>query len=58
LANDPGNATTIRLTRSRPEVDPGLARGQASLQQGNIELARREFEALSRFQWKLTSQHT
>jgi Tfp pilus assembly protein PilF len=44
LANDPGNATTIRLTRSRPEVDPGLARGQASLQQGNIELARREFE--------------
>ena len=44
LANDPDSATTIRLTRSRPEVDPGLARGQASLQQGNIELARREFE--------------
>jgi len=44
LANDTGNATAIRLTRTRQEVDPGLARGQAGLQQGDIELARREFE--------------
>ena len=43
-ANDAGNATTIRLSRTRQEVDPGLARGQAGLQQGDIELARREFE--------------
>lgn len=34
----------IRLTRTRPEVDPGLSHGQASLQRGEIELARRDFE--------------
>lgn len=34
----------IRLTRTRPEVDPGLLRGHASLQRGELETARREFE--------------
>ncbi|MCG2576600.1 tetratricopeptide repeat protein [Dechloromonas sp. XY25] len=34
----------IRLTRTRPEVDPGLAHGQTSLQRGDIEVARRDFE--------------
>ena len=42
---DPGaNPIPIRLTRSQPTVDPALARGHASLQRGEIELARREFE--------------
>lgn len=36
--------SAIRLTRTRPEVDPGLSHGQASLQRGEIELARRDFE--------------
>lgn len=34
----------IRLTRTRPEADPGLTRGQASLQRGELDLARRDFE--------------
>lgn len=36
--------TTIRLTRTRPEPDINLARGHASLQRGETELSRREFE--------------
>ena len=38
------NPIPIRLTRSQPTVDPALTRGHASLQRGEIELARREFE--------------
>lgn len=38
------NPTPIRLTRSRPEADPGLSRGHASLQRGELELARRDYE--------------
>lgn len=37
-------AAPIRLTRSRPEADAGLARGHASLQRGELELARRDYE--------------
>lgn len=34
----------IRLTRTRPEIDAGVAQAYASLQRGNLEAARREFE--------------
>lgn len=34
----------IRLTRTRPETDPALARGHASLQRGDFELARRDYD--------------
>jgi tetratricopeptide (TPR) repeat protein len=34
----------IRLVRTRPEADVNLIRGFASLQRGEIELSRREFE--------------
>ncbi|MFZ2328456.1 MAG: tetratricopeptide repeat protein [Rhodoferax sp.] len=34
----------IRLTRTQPEPDANLARGHASLQRGETELSRREFE--------------
>ncbi|AXS80758.1 tetratricopeptide repeat protein [Dechloromonas sp. HYN0024] len=34
----------IRLTRTRPEADRNLAQGYTSLQQGDTELARHEFE--------------
>jgi Tfp pilus assembly protein PilF len=34
----------IRLTRTRPEPDSNLARGHASLQRGETELSRQEFE--------------
>ncbi|MBS1143652.1 MAG: hypothetical protein H6R14_1058 [Proteobacteria bacterium] len=34
----------IRLTRTRPEPDANLARGHASLQRGETEASRREFE--------------
>ncbi|PKO36817.1 MAG: hypothetical protein CVU33_16365 [Betaproteobacteria bacterium HGW-Betaproteobacteria-6] len=34
----------IRLTRTQPEPDINLARGYASLQRGDIDLSRREFE--------------
>jgi Tfp pilus assembly protein PilF len=43
-ADDSSNAAPIRLTRTRPEADPGLSRGHASLQRGEIELARRDYE--------------
>ncbi len=36
--------TSIRLTRTQPEPDANLARGHASLQRGDTELSRREFE--------------
>lgn len=43
--------TPIRLTRTRQEIDPGLLRGHASLQRGEFDLARRDFEqALQRDQ--------
>lgn len=41
---DTSKTTPIRLTRTRPEADPGLSRGHASLQRGEIELARRDYE--------------
>ena len=34
----------IRLTRSRPEADAGLLRGQANIQRNELELARHDFE--------------
>lgn len=34
----------IRLTRTQPELDTGLGQGHASLQRGELELARRNFE--------------
>jgi tetratricopeptide (TPR) repeat protein len=37
-------AAPIRLTRTQPESDADLARGHASLQHGDTELSRREFE--------------
>lgn len=37
-------AAPIRLTRSRPEADPALSRGHTSLQRGELELARRDYE--------------
>lgn len=37
-------APQIRLTRTQPEPDANLARGHASLQRGETELSRREFE--------------
>lgn len=43
-AEPDANPIPIRLTRSQPTVDPALTRGHASLQRGEIELARREFE--------------
>ena len=36
--------SAIRLIRTRPEADPGLSRGQASLQRGDLDLARHDFE--------------
>ncbi|MBU1365421.1 MAG: tetratricopeptide repeat protein [Gammaproteobacteria bacterium] len=36
--------TPIRLTRTQPEPDLNLTRGYASLQRGDIDLSRREFE--------------
>lgn len=36
--------TPIRLTRTQPEPDLNLTRGYASLQRGDIELSRHEFE--------------
>ncbi|NTV69326.1 MAG: tetratricopeptide repeat protein [Azonexaceae bacterium] len=36
----------IRLTRTQPEADGGLIRGHASLQRGDTEQSRREFEQL------------
>src|SRR5574343_537899 len=44
VRDDADNAIPIRLTRSQPAIDPALARGHASLQRGEIDLARREFE--------------
>ena len=43
-APDDSNTIPIRLTRSQPSIDPALARGHASLQRGEVDLARREFE--------------
>ncbi|MDE2441806.1 MAG: tetratricopeptide repeat protein [Betaproteobacteria bacterium] len=40
----PEAPNAIRLTRTRPEADPGLSRGQRKLQSGDIELARQDFE--------------
>lgn len=37
-------APRIRLTRTQPEPDANLARGHASLQRGETEMSRREFE--------------
>ena len=37
-------APPIRLTRTQPEPDANLGRGYASLQRGETELSRREFE--------------
>ncbi|WP_310493758.1 tetratricopeptide repeat protein [Dechloromonas sp.] len=37
-------APQIRLTRTQPEPDANLARGHASLQRGETEQSRREFE--------------
>ena len=42
--SDPSANTPIRLIRTRPEPDNNLARGHASLQRGETELSRREFE--------------
>ena len=42
--SDASANTPIRLTRTRPEPDNNLARGHASLQRGETELSRREFE--------------
>jgi tetratricopeptide (TPR) repeat protein len=36
----------IRLTRTQPEADGNLIRGHASLQRGDTEQSRREFEQL------------
>lgn len=44
VAEPSANSIPIRLTRSQPTVDPALLLGHASLQHGEIELARREFE--------------
>lgn len=44
LAPDGEAAPPIRLTRTQPEPDANLARGHASLQRGDTELSRREFE--------------
>jgi tetratricopeptide (TPR) repeat protein len=41
---DASGNTPIRLTRTRPEPDGNLARGYASLQRGETEQSRREFE--------------
>lgn len=41
---DASGNTPIRLTRTRPEPDGNLARGYASLQRGDTEQSRREFE--------------
>lgn len=38
------SGTPIRLIRTRPEPDANLARGHGSLQRGETELARRDFE--------------
>ncbi|MFZ2970990.1 MAG: tetratricopeptide repeat protein, partial [Ferribacterium limneticum] len=43
-APDDEAAPQIRLTRTQPEPDANLARGHASLQRGETELSRREFE--------------
>ncbi len=37
-------AETIRLTRSRPEVDNNQLRGYANIQRNELELARRDYE--------------
>ncbi|MBL8429837.1 MAG: tetratricopeptide repeat protein [Dechloromonas sp.] len=42
--SDPSATAPIRLTRTRPEPDTSIARGHASLQRGEMELSRREFE--------------
>ncbi|MFH1658070.1 MAG: tetratricopeptide repeat protein [Pseudomonadota bacterium] len=44
LAPDGDDSPPIRLTRTQPEPDANLARGHASLQRGDTELSRREFE--------------
>lgn len=41
---DGSGQTPIRLTRTQPEPDINLTRGYASLQRGDIELSRHEFE--------------
>ena len=42
--DDQSSGTPIRLIRTRPEPDANLARGHNSLQRGETELARRDFE--------------
>lgn len=42
--SDSEAAPPIRLTRTHPEPDTNLVRGHASLQRGDTELSRREFE--------------
>ena len=42
--DDQANGSQIRLIRTRPEADANLARGHSSLQRGETELARRDFE--------------
>jgi tetratricopeptide (TPR) repeat protein len=41
---EPSSTAPIRLTRTTPEPDGNLARGHASLQRGDTEMSRREFE--------------
>ncbi len=49
--DDQSSGTPIRLIRTQPEPDANLARGHSSLQRGETELARRDFEqALQRDQ--------
>jgi tetratricopeptide (TPR) repeat protein len=43
-APDSETAVPIRLTRTQPEPDANLVHGYASLQRGDTELSRREFE--------------
>lgn len=42
--DEASSGTPIRLIRTRPEPDANLARGHGSLQRGETELARRDFE--------------
>lgn len=44
ILDDSAGETPIRLIRTRPEPDANLARGHSSLQRGETELARRDFE--------------
>src|SRR5574343_387819 len=44
ILDDSAGETPIRLIRTRPDPDANLARGHSSLQRGETELARRDFE--------------